>query len=862
MNQADNNSVDLTSCDREPIHELGLVQDFGALLALTSDWIVAHASTNTGEIFGTDRVMASGDALTEHVAPEAMETMREAAALARESGFTERRFGLDLFDNHKFFDVAIHCSGRFTVLEAEPHDRDAIRRSSAILRPVMKELGGENTVETLCQKAAEQLKDLLSIDRVMVYRFHPDLSGEVIAEAREGHLDSFLTLRYPKTDIPAQARKLYLENPFRIIADVNAQPVPIEPPQSLDGTKLDLSHSVLRAVSPIHIEYLKNMGVGASLSISIIVDGKLWGLFACHHYSSCRVPYGLRTSAELFSQLFSLQLEILLSNLGNILAERGQQLHDQLISRLASGGDMVDSMRSFGKVVEPVIPHDGASAFIDGVYSSTGRAPNEEEFRAIVGALNTSATSTVIANDCLPSLIPAAQDFADRAVGALIIPVSRRPRDYVVLWRKELSQVVTWAGNPEKPVEYGPNGARLTPRKSFEAWQQSVDGRSVPWKREELALAERVRISLLEVLLRLTDEAMQERKRADQQQQLLIGELNHRVRNILTLIRGLVNQSRADATDIDAFSETITGRVRALAMAHDNITREEWSAAPLHELIRAEGEAYLQQKIDRILIEGEDVEVAPEAYTVIALVIHEMMTNSAKYGALCDSSGRLEIGTSLDEYGDCHISWREAGGPPVKPPTRRGFGTTVIEKSIPHELRGQAEVRYSLSGVEADFLIPARHVETRRKVVRPAETIAEPAETSASSASGNPMRVALVVEDSMIIAMDAEDALRDIGFKEISVAPNVADALKAVERAKPDFALLDFNLGDESSEPVASRLSELGVPYFFATGYGETIEKLSKSAALGTLKKPYSAKDLESAVAKARSLDSGDETLN
>ena len=144
--------------------------------------------------------------------------------------------------------------------------------------------------------------------------------------------------------------------------------------------------------------------------------------------------------------------------------------------------------------------------------------------------------------------------------GALVIPVSRRPRDYIVLWRKELPQVVTWAGNPEKPVEYGPNGARLTPRQSFAAWRESVKGKSAPWTEEELSIAEGLRVTLLEVVLRVTDEAMQERNRAQQQQELLIAELNHRVRNILTLIRGLVGQSKGDAMDVESFAEVIGGR--------------------------------------------------------------------------------------------------------------------------------------------------------------------------------------------------------------------------------------------------------------------------------------------------------------
>ena len=547
--------------------------------------------------------------------------------------------------------------------------------------------------------------------------------------------------------------------------------------------------------------------------------------------------------AELFSQLFSLQLEIAIANAGNALTERGRELHDRLMARLAIGTAIVENLSTIDEIIAGVIPHDGSSAFVDGVYKGRGVAPTEDEFVAIVPALNTASTSKIIHSDSLARLVPKAAAFADRVAGALVVPVSRRPRDYIVLWRKELPQVVTWAGNPEKPVEYGPNGARLTPRQSFAAWRESVKGKSAPWTDEELSIAEGLRVTLLEVVLRVTDEAMQERNRAQQQQELLIAELNHRVRNILTLIRGLVGQSKGDARDVDSFAEVIGGRVRALALAHDNITREQWNAASLHELIRNEADAYLSGKAARVEIKGPDALITPEAYTVMALVLHEMMTNSAKYGSLCDSSGRLKITTSVDKVNDLRLEWREIGGPPVKAPTRRGFGTTIIERSIPHDLRGEAEIRYRLGGVEADFCLPARFVE------RVLDSSADRTESPASVPSPDRKAPSLIenvllVEDSMIIALDTEEALHQAGVRTVRVAANCNAALAEIERALPDFALLDYNLGDETSGRVAQALAEAGVPFSFATGYGDALNDMGVKPPFGVLKKPYSREDI------------------
>jgi len=855
MTDFSHEQVDLTNCDREPIHKLGKIQNFGALIAVTSDWNIAHLSINCDAILAPVQPIAVGDRLADHFSQEALQALRRKLGEASDMGTVERVFGLDLLGKRRLFDCALHRSGRLLVIEAEPHDPESLSYHGASLRPTADRLARAEGVQDLCHQAARHLKRLLGFDRVMVYRFHPDLSGEVVAEARESHLEAFLNLRYPKTDIPEQARRLYLANLFRIIADVNAEPVPIVPERSLEGEELDLSHSTLRAVSPIHIEYLKNMGVGASLSISIVIKGKLWGLFACHHYAPRRVPYSLRTATELFSQIFSLQLEMAIAQAGSVMTDRARALHDRLMARLVGGGSLVENLGVITDVIGDIIPHDGSSAAIEGRYEARGAAPSEAEFAPLVPALNTAATGRILHSEAIRDLIPEAGAFTERAVGALVIPVSRRPRDYVVLWRRELPQVVTWAGNPQKPVEAGPLGDRLTPRKSFAAWKESVSGRSAPWTEEEVAIAESLRVTLLEVILRVTDEQMQERMRAQERQELLIAELNHRVRNILTLIRSLVSQSRGEAKDAAHLADLIGGRIKALAMAHDNLTQEQWSPAPLHALIEAEAEAYLAGKTERVAVSGPDALIAPEAYTVLALVLHEMMSNSVKYGSLCDRSGQLDITIAIDERGNLEIAWRERGGPPVKAPERRGFGSLIIEKSIPHELKGEADIHYRLSGVEADFVIPARFVTEHRKdpAMSPAGN-APSAEDQQQPQHKRPIARALVVEDSMIIAMDTEDNLYRLGVTEVVVASSANMALEEIEAASFDLALLDFNLGNETSEKVAERLTAIGTPFWFVTGYGDAVDKFASSKASGVLKKPFSYQDLERALEEVRRL--------
>ena len=220
----------------------------------------------------------------------------------------ERAFGLPLLPGNRdrCFDCAVHLAGPLIVIEAEPAADRPHTDAASLIRSMMTRLDAAADLPVYLREGARQVRALTGFDRVMVYRFDRDGSGHVAAEAARGGIGTFLELRYPASDIPKQARELYLRTPFRVIADVDGETVPIVPARDEAGAPLDLSLSVLRSVSPIHLEYLRNMGVRASLSISIIVGGKLWGLFACHHYAGPRCPsFDRRTVAELFGQMFA-----------------------------------------------------------------------------------------------------------------------------------------------------------------------------------------------------------------------------------------------------------------------------------------------------------------------------------------------------------------------------------------------------------------------------------------------------------------------------------------------------------------------------------------------------------------------------
>ena len=842
-------AVDLTNCDREPIHILGGIQPIGFLIALTADWIVARASANTADFIGREPKSMFGLPLDKVFSPKAVHDLRNRSAMLRGPDAVERLFDCALMGTDQLFDVAIHFSSGQVVIEAEPASGEH-GDATGMVRSMIARLDQTSDFPAFFREGARQVRALIGFDRVMVYRFAADGSGEVVAEAVKAGIGQFMGLRYPASDIPAQARELYRRNLLRVITDVNAVPVPVLPQLDEQGRPLDLSLSVLRSVSPIHIEYLKNMGVGASLSISIIVEGKLWGLFACHHYSARCPTFERRSVSELFAQMFSMRLESRERQQTVEYERRARDISDQLLGAVASDETLLKDPEWLADILTHAIPADGVGVWLGGAHAFSGTTPPIEDFRRIVRALNGTAAGKVFATDHIGALIPDAGDFASEASGLLAIPISRSPRDYVVLFRKELIHSVRWAGDPHKPVSYGPNGPRLTPRESFAEWKELVEGHARPFTASEIRVAETLRATLIEVVLRLADEASAERQQASARQELLIAELNHRVRNILGLIRGLIRQSKPDGADVEDFAKVIDGRIHALARAHNQITDDHWGPAPIQALIDAEAAAFVDDR-ERIVTQGEAVFLNPNAYSTLALVVHELVTNSNKYGALSAEGGTVTLGWHRNASGDLILEWRETGGPKVTPPTRKGFGTTIIDRSVPYDLGGTARIDYDPKGVHATFRIPAHHLSEPRampvsKAVKyPRPAVGHPQAMPDAVLKGHDI---LLVEDSLIIALDAEDIAHRLGANTVTTAATVHGALEHIEASRPSVALLDINLGDRNSYPIADRLAALRVPFLFATGYGEQANLPQEHRGRLVVQKPYTIENVARAM--------------
>ncbi len=836
--------VDLSNCDREPIHVPGSIQSFGFLLALLSDFSICIASDNIADFLNFDRDEIVQRSLHDVFSPAAVAAIRARVDYLVGKDAVERIFGLQLQNDGRKFDIAVHFSGVYLVIEGEPSIVEDNVNSGELVRLMLGRVRKTATLLALAQESARQVKILTGFDRVMVYRFHPDGSGEVIAEVASSGLEPFLGLHYPASDIPKQARILYQRNWLRIIADINAEPVQLASASTHSATLLDLSMSVLRSVSPIHIEYLQNMGVGASMSVSIMRDGALWGLFACHHYSARHISFERRTAAELFGQMFSWILESRERESDVAYEARAHQIQERMIEVAAthahSRGAIVDFIADYRQMIQC----DGIAVWSDGHLTLSGETPAEAEVMDLIGFINRTTPGRICASAEIAKVYAAGESFRDRAAGFLAIPISRVPSDCLIFFRRELLRSVNWAGDPNKSYLEGPLGSRLTPRKSFELWQEIVRGQSAPWTSGDLHIAEGLRVTLLEVILQLADLAARERRAAQERQELMIAELNHRVRNILSLVRGLVAQSKDAHMNTEEFASVLGGRIQALARAHDQITNLNWAPVALKSLVESEAGAYLGARAGRISLGGPDVALDPKAFATLALVVHEMMTNSAKYGALAefDRTGRRVVEARCEFEPDHRVEGkRRPAGQAAGAPRFWHDDHRTLDTLRPERRRGAA----LRSARRAGPVCRAGELYSADESCRQA-TISLPDEPTTFRLSGT----ALIVEDNLIIAMSAEVILLELGARHVETAASVAEALKSIGRVKPSFALLDLNLGSENSIPVGKKLAELKVPFIFATGYGERAPIPAELDFAPVVQKPYTREVIEKAIGK------------
>lgn len=491
---------DLTICDREPIHIPGSIQPHGILFSLSgADLRIAAVSANVAHHLGQTPDDLLDAPMTRLFDPAAIAAVAETAA--HTPGGSPRLVRLQSGSGaSRGWRAFVHASSNGVILEAKllpPQSELGVLDFLETYHASTRRLQTAGDVKAICTCLAEEVRRLTGYDRVKVYRFAANWNGEVIAESNAGILPSYLGLHFPASDIPAQARALYARNPERQIPDVNYVPVPLV---SLGNEPVDLSQAMLRSVSPIHIEYLRNMQVGASMSISILRQGALWGLVACHHRARYYVPPEVRQATTLLAQLASWQLGV--AEEADI-ARRSvgvKAVEALLLKETTAGRDYRETLLTQSNALLDLLQASGFALSYGSSLTTIGQTLPEGELDELLTWLAAKDTS-LFETDNLGAGYPGARGRAE-AAGLVAVGLGGSPRNLMLWFRPEIAQAVAWGGDPRKPVEELTGPDRLHPRKSFAAWREEVRGHSQPWARHEIAAANQLRDVTVDIILR------------------------------------------------------------------------------------------------------------------------------------------------------------------------------------------------------------------------------------------------------------------------------------------------------------------------------------------------------------------------
>ncbi len=573
----------LTNCESEPIHIPGSIQPYGFLLAVKMiDYSIAFASKNCETYFQLPLNEIMGKSL--HLFFDKVEISNFTAQYKLDGGEMERPFVFSL--RGELYSTSAHKSGDTIVLEMEPFAEDHAQLPDLYIQTKRFAYHTEKSdnLKNLCQDIADETKLITGYDRVMIYRFDKDYNGEVYAESKREDMEPFLGLYYPHTDIPAQARELYLRNPIRMIADVDYEPVPLFALEEKGGSALtlDLSLSFLRSVSPIHIQYLKNMGVGASFSISLIYNKKLWGLISCHHDTPKYIPYYTRLAAHLQAVFLQSQIDVRqVADEFELTKETNRKLQD--LSEQFAKEQPVISNESTLQSLKNLLNADGIAVIHKGNIFTAGTVPSKEDLQLMADWLfknkkNENFNTSRFRDDYLP-----AKAMSNSVAGICYQQLGLLPGNAIFWMRNEMQTTKLWGGDPNKAILLNEENNLLTPRKSFAAWSESVKYQSTEWLRPELNAAAAISL-VIQRQLHLIDLIEEEVKYRSLNEKLQ--KANDELANMNWIsthdLKEPLRKIQIYASIIlEKYSHEIPGTVNT------NIVRMQASAAKMQRLIEA-----------------------------------------------------------------------------------------------------------------------------------------------------------------------------------------------------------------------------------------------------------------------------------
>lgn len=702
--------LDLDACAREPIHIPGAIQPHGVMLVIDrSTQEISQAAGDVAGLLGADAWI--GASLGAVLGDRSADRVAQVTASGAASVYAGR-----LEHQGRSFDVSAHVSGHQVIVELEPAAEAQV--PAAILLGQLEAAGAAferaPNLKALCDRAALEFRHLTGFDRVMIYRFLDDDAGAVLAESAAPGMPSFLNHHFPGSDIPAQARALYVRNLVRVIPDVAYTPAPLLP-ERRGREPLDMSDSVLRSVSPVHMQYLRNMGVGASASISIVKDGLLWGLVACHHSEPKLMPFDIRAASRALAGGLARQVRAKEEAESYRERLRLRGLEDEVASRFATAGGLEAALPQALRELRYMFDADGVAALHGKALHLDGAHPPAEAVRELAAWLLARGPDQVFSTHQLADEHPPARSYRAAASGLLGVVVDADQQFLLMWFRAEEVEVVNWAGNPHKAVSLGP-GERLTPRSSFEAWRESVRGRSRRWTLAEIDAAARLRNLLIEhrARRRLRDlnqqltAAVSEKEGLLQQKEMLLKEVNHRIQNSLQLVSSFLGlQSRAlGDPGLHAAFEEARRRLSAVALVHRRLYRADQIESVdlgryLDDLVSEMASALGAEWAGQIALDAEPLLVPTDRAVTLGLVVTELVINANKY-AYGGAPGPITI-TLTSHNGRLQVAVADHGQ--GRDGDVEGFGSRMMAAMV-RQLSGELTYADNAPGVRAALTAP------------------------------------------------------------------------------------------------------------------------------------------------------------
>ncbi|MES2626743.1 MAG: ATP-binding protein [Pseudomonadota bacterium] len=869
----DTTKLNFDKCEDEPIHIPEAIQGYGYLFALdpTTGSVKIH-SANVDGIFRLnqpsdlqDKIFfdfLDTDAITIDFIQESFERARcEDLRLP-----LQLRFKQDMLADaeHKDYHAVIFCSDDLMIIEIEPapgfKSMIKARQFGTIyamnIAPTFQSL---ETVEGVTDAIARIIKDLTSFERVVVYRFNDDGSGTVVGEAKDDEIESYLNFYYPSTDIPPQARKLYEKNWIRINPNVDIAPVPLLPDlRTARRAPLDMTRSLLRSMSPIHVQYIRNQGLKSSMSISLIQQGRLWGLVSCHHRTAHYIPQNIRLECESLGHLFGWQIYAKQEEIQYNKKVKLERTFDDLLEKLSHERTIIEIFQDNQQQILKLMGACGFIFFAGSDTVSIGETPAETKIDEIISLARKTSPENIYSSHNLPKLLGDTADL-NGICGALVIPILSQKNYFTAWFRAEHQHVIKWAGKPEEKSVASDKQARLSPRTSFVIHTEEVTGESLPWKEEDTEIADRFNKLFLRHAFQRNIE-MQANismlREKDKTKDEFLATLAHELRNPLapitssiTLLKNSTDEEiRSKAhqiidrqlklmvtlvDDLLDVSRITRGKIR-LVKKPIALNRVVESAIETNALI-------LQEKNHKLHFNSEQLLYVNGDFNRLTQIFANIIHNAVKY---TDPNGVISVDIKHED-GEGVVSVSDNGmGIPKhylsrifdmftqvdanSTQTRGGLGIGLtLVKSLVALHGGRISVKSRGVGMGSSFSVSLPATTHIKAALLQAEP--ERADTEVGS-----LRI-LVVDDNVDAANSLQLLLKTMGH-EVFVRIAGHDAIKDFSEIKPDLALLDIGMPGIDGYELCYRLKNLDVGgdtiFVALTGWGQ-IEHKTKSQAAG-----------------------------